>query len=102
MRPSLSIVVPVYNEAEFLPEALPRLVAAVEAVGVDYMIRIVENGSTDDTAEVARKLAGEHVVVESLGQPDYGAAMRKGFLDSGGDWVVNFDIDYFSSEFSAC
>ncbi len=99
MRPSLSIVVPVYNEAEFLPEALPRLVAAVEAVGVDYMIRIVENGSTDDTAEVARKLAGEHVVVESLGQPDYGAAMRKGFLDSEGDWVVNFDIDYFSSEF---
>lgn len=102
MSPSLTIVVPVYNEASFLPNALPKLIAAVEAVDAPYEIRIVENGSTDGTGDLARSLAGgADVVVESLPEPDYGAAMRRGFLDADGDWVVNFDIDYFSSDFLA-
>lgn len=99
MASSITVVVPVYNEARFLPEALPRLVGAVESVGVPYTIRLVENGSTDGTVDVARRLAGDHVIVESLPFADYGAAMRHGFLAADGDWVVNFDIDYFSSEF---
>lgn len=100
MSPSLTIVVPVYNEASFLPEGLPDLIAAVEAADTSYEIRIVENGSTDGTAELARRLAGDaDVVVESLPDPDYGAAMRRGFLQAKGHWVVNFDIDYFSTEF---
>jgi len=100
MRTKVTVVVPIYNEARFLPEALPKLIAAVEEVGVDYTIRLVENGSTDDTAGVARSLVGDaNVVVHSMPSPDYGAAMREGFLTSEGDWVVNFDIDYFSGAF---
>jgi glycosyltransferase involved in cell wall biosynthesis len=100
MSASLSIVVPVYNEAGFIPIALPKLIAAVESVGVPYTIRIVENGSTDGTAEIAKKAAaGSDVIVDSLPTADYGAAMRHGFLEAEGDWVVNFDIDYFSAEF---
>lgn len=100
MQPSLTVVVPVYNEASFLPEGLPRLIAAVESVGAPYEIRLVENGSTDGTANMARELAGEtNVIIESLPDPDYGAAMRHGFLHADSDWVVNFDIDYFSAEF---
>ena len=102
MPPSLTVVVPVYNEAEFLPIALPRLIAAVEAVGAEYEIHLVENGSLDGTAAVAREVAGSaNVRVESLPTPDYGAAMRHGFLSARGEWVVNFDIDYFSGEFLA-
>jgi hypothetical protein len=100
MAQSLTIVVPVYNEARFIPEALPRLIGSVAEVEVPYTIRIVENGSTDRTAEVARQIAGgAPVVVDSLPTPDYGAAMRHGFLEADSDWVVNFDIDYFSAEF---
>lgn len=102
MPPSLTIVVPVYNEASFLPQALPGLIAAAEESGAPYVIRIVENGSTDGTAELARGLAADaNVVIDSLPDPDYGAAMRHGFLEADGDWVVNFDIDYFSAEFLA-
>jgi glycosyltransferase involved in cell wall biosynthesis len=102
MQPSLTIVVPVYNEASFLPEGLPRLIAAVESVGAPFVIRLVENGSTDGTALLARSLSeGANVIVESLPDPDYGAAMRLGFLHADSDWVVNFDIDYFSAEFLA-
>jgi glycosyltransferase involved in cell wall biosynthesis len=100
MTPTLSIIVPVYNEAGYLPEALPNLIAAVEEVATDYEFLVAENGSTDDTAAVARLVAGEAPVkVLSLPDPDYGAAMRRGFLDARGDWVVNFDIDYFSADF---
>lgn len=100
MPPSITIVVPVYNEADFIPAALPGLIAAAEASGADFTIRIVENGSTDRTAEVAKQVAGEaNVIVDSLPVADYGAAMRHGFLEADSDWVVNFDIDYFSADF---
>ena len=100
MSPTFTVVVPVYNEASFIPEALPRLLEAAGEVGGEYELLIVENGSTDGTADVAR-LAGEGgpVQVISLPDPDYGAAMRRGFLAARGGWVVNFDIDYFSSDF---
>jgi len=100
MASSITVVVPVYNEAAFIPEALPKLVASVQAAGVPYTIRIVENGSTDGTADAARKSVGDaNIVVDSLPEPDYGAAMRHGFLEADSDWVVNFDIDYFSADF---
>jgi glycosyltransferase involved in cell wall biosynthesis len=100
MSPIFSIVVPVYNEAAFIPRALPALIEQMESLGETYRILIVENGSGDGTAEVTRQVAGDHpVTVLSLQEPDYGAAMREGFLKADGDWVVNFDIDYFSADF---
>lgn len=100
MTSSLTIVVPVYNEASFITEALPRLIAAADEVGAEYVIRIVENGSSDGTALKAKEVAADaRVVVESLPEADYGAAMRHGFLNAEGEWVVNFDIDYFSAGF---
>ena len=100
VRPAASIVVPVYNEAPFVPEALPQLVAAVMGAVPDAEILLIENGSSDGTGDVARRVAGESTVrVVSLPHPDYGAAMRHGFLIAEGDWVVNFDIDYFSASF---
>lgn len=100
MSPTISAVVPVYNEADFLPRALPELIYALDSVGEPYNLIIVENGSTDGSAEVARRVAGDKPVeVISLEAADYGAAMREGFLHADGDWVVNFDIDYFSAHF---
>ncbi len=100
MRPTFSIIVPVYNEAEFIPTALPALIAELESLNTDYRLIIAENGSDDLTAEVAKEVSsGRPVTVISLDEPDYGAAMRRGFLEADGEWVVNFDIDYFSAEF---
>ena len=100
MTPTFSVVVPVYNEAAFIPKALPALVNEMERLGEAYRILIVENGSTDETARSAIDAgAGFPVTVLSLDEADYGAAMRHGFLEADGDWVVNFDIDYFSAEF---
>jgi len=100
MRPTFSIVVPVYNEADFIPTAVQALIEQMDGIGEPYRILIVENGSTDGTAAVAKRAASGHpVTVISLDTADYGAAMRYGFLAAEGSWVVNFDIDYFSADF---
>lgn len=98
-RTRLSVVVPVHNEAGFLPVGLPVLVTAVDAFDPGAEILVVENGSTDATADLARRIGGDRVRVVSLPQPDYGGAMRHGFQEAEGAWVVNFDIDYFSERF---
>ena len=83
MRPTFSIVVPVYNEAVFLPRALPEMVRQLDSLGDPYELLIVENGSSDGTAEIARRAGQGHPVrVISREEPDYGAAMRHGFLEA--------------------
>jgi glycosyltransferase involved in cell wall biosynthesis len=100
VSPTFSIVVPVYNEADFIPQAMAEMLERLEALGEPYEVLIVENGSSDGTAAAARRAGrGYSVDVLSLDEADYGAAMRQGFLAATGDWVVNFDIDYFSGDF---
>jgi glycosyltransferase involved in cell wall biosynthesis len=101
VRPSLTIVIPIHNEADFLPEAVPRLLDDLSTVEADMTIILAENGSTDATAEIADKIAQSdaRIRVLHLPEPNYGSAMRAGFAEADGDWVVNFDIDYFSRDF---
>lgn len=100
-RPTISVVIPVHNEADFLPGALPALFTELEAVDASISVLIAENGSNDATADLVRQAMGEHdnLSLLELPTPNYGAAMRDGFLATTGEWVVNFDIDYFSGEF---
>jgi len=99
--PTISAVVPVHNEAGFIDTALPRLVGVMEKVGEDFEIIVAENGSTDDTADIADRLAAQDHRIRVIRRPDpnYGAAMRDGFQMADGAWIVNFDIDYFSGNF---
>jgi glycosyltransferase involved in cell wall biosynthesis len=99
--PTFSIVIPVHNEAGYLPGALDELFTELEAVPAATRVLIAENGSTDATVQVAERLAAnnEALSVLSLPEADYGAAMRQGFLQTDGAWAVNFDIDYFSGDF---
>jgi glycosyltransferase involved in cell wall biosynthesis len=97
---AISIVIPIHNEAEFLVDAWPRLRADLDRLNLDVEVLLVENGSTDETLKVAQDIDDPRLTVLALPTPDYGAAMRTGFLEAAGsDWVVNFDIDYFSADF---
>jgi glycosyltransferase involved in cell wall biosynthesis len=99
--PTLSVVIPIHNEASYLPGALADLRAQLDTLDEPYEVILAENGSTDGTARVADGLAATCPVVRvlNLPEPDYGAAMRAGLREAAGRWVVNFDIDYFSGEF---
>jgi len=101
-----SLVVPIHNEEEHISTLIPLMTDDVaHAVGGPQEIWMIENGSTDATAAVANDMAhvlraaGWKAHVVELQEPNYGAAMREGFRRATGDWVVNFDIDYFSGPF---
>ncbi|MGZ8592338.1 MAG: glycosyltransferase family 2 protein [Actinomycetota bacterium] len=99
---SLSVLIPAHNEAEILEHTVLSVVRGlrdVEAYGFELVI--CENGSSDGTLAIAMRLAQDNpeVVVVSLREPDYGAAMRAGFLAARGDVIVNFDADYYDLDF---
>lgn len=100
---TVTVVVPVFNEADYLGGAIPKLVGELESVDATLTILIVENGSTDGSAAIVRSMMPEYPQLDllQLPEPNYGAAIRAGFAAAETDWVVVFDIDYFSGSFLA-
>lgn len=97
-----SVVVPVYNEARIVNDAITRMLRALEDVGGDFELLVCENGSTDDTAALVARLQQEdpRIRLERLPEPDYGGAMRHGIGACAYDRVVIFNIDFWSIEFA--
>jgi Glycosyltransferases involved in cell wall biogenesis len=89
----ISVVVPTYNEAENLPELLERLDRAL--AGRSYEVVVVDDGSPDGTAEVARRLAGRYPVrvLVREGRRGLSSAVVEGARAAGGDVVVVMDAD---------
>lgn len=73
----------------------------IEASGRTFEVIIVENGSTDDTLDIATKLASDdpRVSVTTSDRADYGEALVTGFRAARGEMVVNFDVDYYDLGF---
>jgi glycosyltransferase involved in cell wall biosynthesis len=108
VAPDVSIVIPVYNEEGILREAVTELLqgldsvrAALHAPELTFEIIIAENGSRDRTVELAEHLAAEHPDVRafSLGEPNYGKALRRGILEAKGTWVICEEIDLCDKDF---
>ncbi len=110
--PDVSIVIPVYNEAGILRDAVTSLRDALGGLrdalampDLTFEIIIAENGSRDATAELAGHLAAEptedHVTIRafSLGEPNYGKALRRGILEARGRWVICEEIDLCDTDF---
>ena len=97
----ISVVFPAHNEGPFLENAVREVVAGLTSRGGAFEVIVVENGSSDDTAAVADRLAGEIAAVRARRwpAPDYGRSLRAGFLAAEGDVVVNFDVDYYDLDF---
>ncbi len=97
MTISLDFVVPVLNEEKALPPRIGDLVEFLEASLAEYDWRIViaDNGSTDATPEIARRLASDHdrVGYARLEQRGRGGALRRVWLESRADVVGYTDVD---------
>ncbi len=80
---------------------MPKLFSELADVNASITVLIAENGSTDETAALVRQAMATfpNLSLLELDEPNYGAAMRDGFVAADSDWVVNFDIDYFSGDF---
>ena len=94
--PSVSIVVPAYNEATHLYQSLETLYDHLLDARFDWEMIVVDDGSSDDTGEEARRFAKEHdrvSVVEHITNLGLGQALKTGFKASRGQYIVTFDAD---------
>ena len=94
--PTVSIVLPAFNEASHLFASLETLCDHLGDTGFDWEVIVVDDGSSDDTGEEARRFAKEHErvsVVEHIANLGLGQALKTGFRASRGQYIVTFDAD---------
>jgi glycosyltransferase involved in cell wall biosynthesis len=87
----ITFLIPAYNEAQTIAEVLDR----IEMLNLDYEAIVVDDGSTDATAEVVASRASQHERVRLLRKPNggKGSALRYGIPHCRGDIVVIQDAD---------
>jgi glycosyltransferase involved in cell wall biosynthesis len=106
--PDVSIVIPIYNEEGILRDAVSQLIASWQTLRAELRapelrleVILAENGSSDRTAELAEHLAAELPEVRcfSLGEPNYGKALRAGVEQACGTFVICEEIDLCDVDF---
>ncbi len=94
--PDLSIVLPVYNEAGSLPSLIPELTQVLEQLGRTYEIIAVDDGSSDESIAVLRRLQEQEPglrIVQFRRNFGQTAAFAAGFDYARGDIVITMDAD---------
>ncbi len=92
----ISVVIPLYNEEESLPELHGRLTEVLSGLGKDYEVIFVDDGSTDGSLKALEKLFREDrrvVVVSFRRNRGKSAALAAGFEKAKGEFVVTMDAD---------
>ena len=90
VRVELSIVMPCRDEAETLERCVAKARRYLDSASVDGEIIVVDNGSTDGSGALARRLG---VRVVEVADPGYGSALLGGILAARGTFVVMGDAD---------
>ena len=96
----LSVVIPAFNEERTIAELLRRVGAAPLPAGVGLEMVVVDDGSTDGTRDLLRRLvasrSSSEVPLRFFEQPrnrGKGAALGRGFAEGRGEWIVVQDAD---------
>jgi glycosyltransferase involved in cell wall biosynthesis len=104
--PRISIVIPIYNEQAILHAAVVDLRERLKPLGWSYEIILAENGSKDRTIQIGHELAAKYantadgqVKIISLGEPNYGKALKQGILLARGNLVLCDEIDLCDTDF---
>ncbi|KYF78969.1 glycosyl transferase family 2 [Sorangium cellulosum] len=99
--PEISIIIPVYNEEAILHAAVVDLRERLSPLGWRWELVLAENGSRDGTLAIAGELERKYPEVRhfSIGEPNYGAALRAGIERARGRFVLCDEIDLCDVDF---
>jgi glycosyltransferase involved in cell wall biosynthesis len=93
---TVSLLLPAYNEAENLKAVISETAGVLEAAGFSYTVLVVDDGSTDETADVMAELSAANARVSTIRlrrNAGKSAALRVGLRHVQGDVVVLMDAD---------
>ena len=92
MKPLVSVIVPLYNAAPYIEEALESIVASTYR---PIEVVVVDDGSTDESLRVAQRFAAHHAEVRVLHQSNAGvsAARNHAIREAQGEWILPVDAD---------
>src|ERR1700694_5401897 len=90
-QPTLSIIVPAYNEEKRLPSTLERLAGFTNSFGAPCEILIIDDGSKDTTREVVRAAMNQQPNLRLIENPHSGKAytVRTGLLQARGTYALH-------------
>lgn len=94
--PEVSVVCPFYNEAAIIEDSIRSLAQNLEGLDREWELLVVNDGSTDDSGAIARRIASDYPGVRVLGygiNKGRGAALLKGIREARGAIVVTTEID---------
>lgn len=91
----ISIVIPLYNEEESLPELIDWISRVMKTHGFLYEVLMVDDGSTDGSWAVIEDLSKEHPIKAMKFNRNYGksAALNVGFKHAVGEVIITMDAD---------
>ena len=92
----ISVIVPLYNEAESLPELAAWIERVMKEHGFSYEVLFINDGSTDDSWEVIKRLSASNPAIRGVAfRRNYGKspALNTGFARAKGDVVITMDAD---------
>lgn len=93
--PSLSVVIPCYNEEENMHRIPKELSPELDKLGIDYEILIINDGSSDNTAAFAKNLNIPRLkVIEHEKNLGLGEAIKTGFRNASRDLIITLDADF--------
>ena len=97
-RPMVSVVIPAYNEGSYIEQTISSVTEYLSTIEDHYRweVIVVDDGSTDDTLEIAEAAAADHPGVLIAPHPanfNLGQALRYGFSVARGDYIVTLDAD---------
>lgn len=95
MKPFLSIVIPAYNEETRLPGTLQKIFQFLKTQPFDAEVIVVENGSSDQTYEIARDFAKQYPSLRAIKSQSRGKglAIQHGVREATGDYIFLCDAD---------
>jgi dolichyl-phosphate beta-glucosyltransferase len=97
--PTLSIIIPAYNESARIGNALTQVLECVRVHGWNAEVIVVNDGSKDDTAEIVRSFAAGNPILRMIENPlnrGKGYSVRNGMLHAVGDIMMFTDADLSS------
>lgn len=96
----LSIIIPAYNEEKTIKIILERI-EAVDLENIEKEIIIVDDGSKDRTREILKEFKNKHKIILHDKNQGKGMALRTGFKEATGDYIViqDADLEYDPQDF---